>query len=58
MRINTTITERRRWESKEDFKIIPENLNDEQKIKVLRVAFNKYTLEELQKMLNVKNNEY
>ena len=33
MRINTTITERRRWESKEYLKIIPENLNDEQKIK-------------------------
>jgi len=53
-----TITERRKWENKEDLKIKPENLNDEQKLKVLKVAFNKYTLEELQKMLNVKNNEY
>jgi hypothetical protein len=53
-----TITERRKWESKEDLKIRPENLDDEQKLKVLKVAFNKYTLEELQKMLNIKNNEY
>ena len=53
-----TITERRKWENKEDLKIIPENLNDEMKKRVLKVAFNKYTLEELQKMLNVKNNEY
>ena len=53
-----TITERRKWENKENLKIVPENLNDEQKLKVLKVAFNKYTLEELQKMLNIKNNEY
>jgi hypothetical protein len=58
MRRVDTITERRKWENKDDLKIVPENINDEQKIKVLRVAFNKYTLEELQKMLNVKNNEY
>lgn len=53
-------TEKRNWaRSKEDsLKIRPENINDEQKIKVLKVAFNKYTLDELQKILNIKNNEY
>jgi hypothetical protein len=34
------------------------NLYDENKLRVLKVAFDKYTLEELQKILNIKNNEY
>jgi len=56
----TIRTEKREWARSEhdDLKIKPENINDEQKLKVLKVAFNKYTLEELQKMLSIKNNEY
>ena len=39
-------------------KIKATNLYDEQKKRVLKVAFNKYNLEELQKLLNIKNDEY
>ena len=35
-----------------------DNLYDENKLRVLKVAFEKYTLDELQEKLNIKNNEY
>ena len=35
-----------------------DNLYDENKLRVLNVAFGKYTLDELQEKLNIKNNEY
>lgn len=34
------------------------NLYDEQKLEILKVAFNKYNLEQLQEKLNIKNGEY
>lgn len=34
------------------------SIYDQNKKKVLKVAFQRYTLEELQEKLNIKNNEY
>ena len=53
-------SEDRRWarSKPDDLRIKPENINDELKLKVLIAAYNKYTLEELQEKLNIKNNEY
>ena len=45
-------------ETGEPVKIKATNLYDEQKKKVLKVAFDKYNLEELQKMLNINNSDY
>ena len=49
------IRTRKNWKP---VKIKATNLNDEQKKKVLKVAFNRYNLDELQELLNIKNNEY
>jgi len=49
------ITTRKAYKS---VKIKATNLYDEQKKRVLKVAFKKYNLEELQEKLNIKNNEY
>ena len=35
-----------------------ENLYDEMKLRILKTAFDKYELEELQKILDIKNSEY
>lgn len=43
-------------ESENQIKV--DNLYDEQKLKVLKTAFDRYNLEELQEKLNIKNNEY
>lgn len=42
----------------EEFPIQPESLYDEMKLGVLKAAYDKYTLEELQAKLDIKNNEY
>lgn len=43
-------------ESEDQIKV--DTLYDEQKLKVLKAAFNRYNLDELQERLNIKNNEY
>jgi hypothetical protein len=35
-----------------------DNIYDESKLKVLKVAYNKYNLDELQSKLNISNNDY
>jgi len=45
-------------EEYEECLIKPKSLYDEMKLKVLKTAYDKYDLEELQEKLNIKNNEY
>lgn len=45
-------------DDEEELDIPCESLYDEYKLKLLKVAFEKYSLEELQKKLKIKNNEY
>jgi hypothetical protein len=46
------------YAEKQNTKIKATNLGDEYKKKVLKVAFNKYTLEELMEKLDIKYNEF
>ena len=47
-----------KYTEKQKTKIKATSLNDEYKKKVLKEAFNKYTLEELMKKLDIKYNEF
>lgn len=44
--------------SNQKIKIKANTLYEENKLRVLKTAFDNYTLEELQEKLNIKNNEY
>lgn len=47
-----------RFTKKQKTKLKAKSLNDEYKLKVLKVAFDKYTLEELMEKLDIKYNEF
>lgn len=48
----------RYFNEKEKYKIKPKNLGDEMKAKLLKVAYEKYEIEELMNRLDIKWNEF
>lgn len=51
-------TRDRYYNEKKKYKIKPKNLNDEMKAKLLKVAYEKYEIEELMEKLNINWNEF